>query len=307
MTKHGEGDSTFESRKFTDWATVKEALIGERIDAVFILAPMAMQLRIDGVGVKVVYLGHRDGTAIVVGADSDIRDFGDLDGKRCAIPSRYANQNLLMHKMMKEWGMQPDSIDLLELPPPEHPTALENGSIDAYIVGEPFAALAELNGTGRVLYQTKDIWEDFISCVLVVREDVIDHDRELVQELVNGIAKSGKWLDGSMQNRMEAAEIAAANYYFQDPELLRYVLSKPVDRVKYTQLAPLKDDFDEIMELGYEVGVLPRRIAFEEYTDDSFVRPLAKLDWNIEHLAGADQEAAAQAAELIRLDSEESL
>lgn len=203
--------------------------------------------------------------------------------------------------------MQPDSIDLLELPPPEHPTALENGSIDAYIVGEPFAALAELNGTGRVLYQTKDIWEDFISCVLVVREDVIDHDRELVQELVNGIAKSGKWLDGSMQNRMEAAEIAAANYYFQDPELLRYVLSKPVDRVKYTQLAPLKDDFDEIMELGYEVGVLPRRIAFEEYTDDSFVRPLAKLDWNIEHLAGADQEAAAQAAELIRLDSEESL
>lgn len=282
-------------------------MIGERIDAVFILAPMAMQLRIDGVGVKVVYLGHRDGTAIVVGADSDIRDFGDLDGKRCAIPSRYANQNLLMHKMMKEWGMQPDSIDLLELPPPEHPTALENGSIDAYIVGEPFAALAELNGTGRVLYQTKDIWEDFISCVLVVREDVIDHDRELVQELVNGIAKSGKWLDGSMQNRMEAAEIAAANYYFQDPELLRYVLSKPVDRVKYTQLAPLKDDFDEIMELGYEVGVLPRRIAFEEYTDDSFVRPLAKLDWNIEHLAGADQEAAAQAAELIRLDSEESL
>ena len=39
-----------------------------------------------------------------------------------------------------------DSIDLIELPPPEHPTALNEGSIDAYIVGEPFAAKAEVDG-----------------------------------------------------------------------------------------------------------------------------------------------------------------
>ena len=101
--------------------------------------------------VRIVYLGHRDGTAIVVREDSDIRDFGDLAGTTVAIPMRYANQNLLMHKMMKEWGMPYDSIDLRELPPPEHPTALAEGSIQGYIVGEPFAAKAEVEGFGRVL------------------------------------------------------------------------------------------------------------------------------------------------------------
>ena len=284
MTEHGEGGSVFRSRKFTDWPTVTEALSAGEIGAAFILAPLAMRIVSNGGPIRIVYLGHRDGTAIVVRKHDDIRDFRDLRGKTVAIPMRYANQNLLMHRMMKQWGMPYDSINLIELPPPDHPTALAEGSIDAYIVGEPFAAKAELDGFGRVLYHTKDIWEDFISCVLVVHTDLIESDRELVQELVDGIAKSGKWLDQSMQHRMDAAEMAAEHYYFQDPELLKYVLSKPSDRVKYTQLAPLKADFDEIMELALEIGVLDEPIAFERYVDTSFVKPLDALDWDMQRL-----------------------
>ena len=288
MTRHTDAGSLFRSQKFTDWATVKESLIAREIDAVFILAPMAMRLRQDGVPIKVVYLGHRDGTAVMVGADSNIRSVKDLAGKVCAIPSRFANQNLLMHKLMKEHGMPYDSIDLREVPPPEHPSALRSGSIDAYIVGEPFAAQSEMDGYGRVLYLTKDIWTDFISCVLVVREELILENRSIVQELVDGIAKSGKWLDegedGGFAHRMEAAEISSKHYYGQSVDLLKFVLSKPMDRVTYTRLAPLKPDFDEIMELGVEIGILDAEIAFEEYTDDSFVRPLDELDWGIQHL-----------------------
>jgi NitT/TauT family transport system substrate-binding protein len=286
VTEHSDQGSFFRSQKFTDWPTVKEALIAREIDAVFILAPMAMQLRADGVPVKVVYLGHRDGTALMVGAQSDIHTFADLRGKTVAIPSRFANQNILMHRMMKQWNMPFGSIELRELPPPEHPSALRSGSVDGYIVGEPFAAQAEVDGYGRVLYHTKDIWKDFISCVLVVREELIEEHRPIVQELVDGIAKSGKWLDGGLEHRMQAAEVAAENYYFQDPDLLKFVLSKPVDRVKYTRLAPLKPEFDEIMELALELKVLSRRLEFEEYADDSFVRPLESIYWGIERLPG---------------------
>lgn len=284
MTEHSDSGSIFRSRKFTDWPTVTEALSAGEIGAAFILAPLAMQLAQSGVPVKIVYLGHRDGTAIVVRTDDDIRTFRDLGGKTVAIPMRYANQNLLMHRMMKQHGMPYDAMELIELPPPEHPTALAEGSIDAYIVGEPFAAKAEVDGFGRVLYHTKDIWADFISCVLVVRQDLIEGEREFVQELVDGIAKSGKWLDQDQAHRMDAAEVAAKHYYFQDPELLKYVLSKPVDRVKYTQLGPLRDDFDEIMELAVEIGILPERVPFEAYVDDSFVKPLDEIDWGLDAL-----------------------
>ena len=43
------------------------------------------------------------------------------------------------------------------------------------------------------------------------------------------------WLDRAMDHRMEAADAVATQYYNQDPRLLRFVLSKPPDRVKYTQ------------------------------------------------------------------------
>lgn len=288
MTEHSEEGTFFRSRKFTDWPTVKEALIAKEIGGVFILAPMAMQLVADDIPIKVVYLGHRDGTALVVGKDSNIHEFSDLAGKVVAIPSRYANQNVLMHRMMREWGMEPGSIELRELPPPEHPIALQSGSIDGYIVGEPFAAKAEIDGYGRVLYQTKDIWKDFISCVLVVRDDLIENERDLVQELVSGIAKSGMWLDEDPAHRMDAAEITAEHYYFQSPELLKYVLSKPVDRVKYMRLTPLRDDFNEIMTLAHEIGVLSRRVEFEEYADDSFALAASKEPWALERLPRGD-------------------
>ena len=62
------------------------------------------------------------------------------------------------------------------------------------------------------------------------------------------------------------------------------VLSQPMDRVSYTQLGPLREDFDEIMELAVEIEILDGPIAFEEYVDDSFVRPLDELDWGIDLL-----------------------
>jgi NitT/TauT family transport system substrate-binding protein len=172
--------------------------------------------------------------------------------------------------MLEARGMTFADVEMIEVPPPDMPAMLEEGHCAAYITGEPFAARTEYAGTGRVLYLTKDEWPDFISCVVVAREELIASDRELVQELVDGIAGSGLWLDQAPEHRVQAAELAGKYYYRQDPRLLQYVLEKPPDRVKYTELAPAREDLDEIMQLAVRLGILPRPIAFEEYADPSF-------------------------------------
>lgn len=234
------------------------------------LAPMAMSLKQRGVPVRIVYLGHRDGTAMMVASDSDVQDMSDLRGERILVPSRYSNQYLWLSRLLEKAGMTYDDIEMRECPPPDMPAMLETGSCAAYIVGEPFAARTEFAGTGRVLYLTKDEYPDFISCVVVVREELIAGDRALVQELVDGIAGSGLWLDQAPEHRMQAAHVAGKHYYRQDPRLLEFVLSKPPDRVKYTNLAPHRGDLDEIMQLAVRVGVLKKPIAFEDYADPSF-------------------------------------
>jgi len=257
--------------RFNGFAELKEAFLSDHLQATFILAPLAMALREQGVPIKIVYLGHRDGTALMVHKDSAIRRIEDLRGKTIAVPNRFSNQRLIIFKALKERGLSDADVTLYELPPPDMPATLQVKGVDAIILGEPLAAQTELDGYGRVLFLTKDVWPEFISCVLAVNENVIRDQRAEVQRLVDGIARSGKWLDDKMEHRMAAADFAGRHYYHQDPELLRFVLSKPPDRIKYTNLRVRGKDFEEIEALGVEAGILDGTAHFDDYTDSSFV------------------------------------
>ena len=247
-----------------------EDLTQGTLSAAFLNTPLAVSLVQKGVKVKIVTLGHRDGSGIMVRADSPITSFAQLAGKKMLIPSRFSNQQLWLARLCKENNMELASINMVTAPPPDFPAMLESGACDAYVVGEPHCARTEIAGTGRMLLQVKDSWPNFISCALVVREDAIDAQRELIQELVDGINGSGLWLEQGVDNRFSAADVVGKNYYNQDPKLLKYVLSKPIDRVRYDQLTPLQKDFDEIMTLGLEVGMFKEFMPFERYVDPSF-------------------------------------
>jgi NitT/TauT family transport system substrate-binding protein len=264
------GEGFFQPRKFSAFPEIKESMLAGHLPCTFMVAPLAMKLVEDGAPVKVVYLGHRDGTAMVVHKDSDIYTVDDLKGKTIAIPTRFSNQYLIIFKALKERGMKIGDVTIREMPPPDMPAALHAKEVDAITAGEPLMAQAELQGFGRVLYQARELWPDFISCVLVVRDDMIHEHPEKVQLLVDGIAKSGKWLDTGQEHRFAAAEAVAKNYYHQDPTLLRFVLTKTPDRVTYTKLSLSKDDFEQIVGLAVEAGILQRHLKFEEYTDIRF-------------------------------------
>jgi len=263
--------------RFNGWPELKESLLSGYLPASFLLAPMAMVLREQGVPLKIVYLGHRDGTALMVHKDSALHTFRDLKGKRIAVPNRFSNQSLIIHKGLKDFGLTPKDVEIVEMPPPDMPAALYSKSVDAIISGEPFMAETEMDGYGRVLYQAKDLWPNFISCVLVVSDRMIREHPEEVQALVDGIAKSGLWLDAGMDHRMRAADAVAKGYYNQDPRLLRFVLSKPPDRVTYSKLALARPDFEQIEQLAVETGILKRAIPFEDYADPRFSERAAGL------------------------------
>ncbi|MFN0133175.1 MAG: ABC transporter substrate-binding protein [Phycisphaerales bacterium] len=271
INKNSESGSFFEPVRFSGWPELKEAFLAGYTPATFILAPMAMKLREEGVPIKIVYLGHRDGSALMVHKESGIYQVSDLCGKKVAVPNRFSNQRLLVYRSLKQAGLTFDDIQLVEMPPPDMPAALYARAVDAISSGEPFMGQTELDGYGRILWLTKDVWPGFISCVLAVREDMIEHDRPTIQRLVDGIAKSGKWLDQTMDHRMQAAEFVSKNYYNQNPRLLTFVLSKPPDRVKYTNLSLRRPDFEEIEALGKASGILAGTARFEDYCDPSFV------------------------------------
>jgi NitT/TauT family transport system substrate-binding protein len=66
VSRYSLDGNLFIPKKFQGFPEIKEALIAGRMQAGFMVAPMAMALRSQGVPIKIVYLGHRYGSAVVV-------------------------------------------------------------------------------------------------------------------------------------------------------------------------------------------------------------------------------------------------
>jgi NitT/TauT family transport system substrate-binding protein len=271
---------------FQGFPEIKEALISNQMQAAFMVAPMAIALRAQGVPIKIVYLGHRYGSAVVVQKNGPVQSFADMRGRTIAIPSRFSDERLILFRAMKKHGMTEKDLRMVEMAPPDVPGALAAGAIDAFSMGEPYPSQAEIGGYGRVLFHAREYWPDFISCVLVVRQDVIENKPEAVQVLVDGIARSGLWLDNPEKRkprREHAADFVGRFYFRQDPRVLRWALTNPLDRVMYQPLTPLRDDFNLITSLMRETGVLERDIAFEEYVDPRFAEGAKhQTEWRYE-------------------------
>jgi NitT/TauT family transport system substrate-binding protein len=263
----------YQFSKYSGWPEVKESLMAGRVQAAYMLAPLVMDLADSGIPVKIVALGHRSGAVIMVRTESPYQTFRQLAGKTIAIPSRFAVDFLFLRRMLAEENMTPADIRLVEMPPPDMPAALYANAVDAYCTGEPFGAAAETAGYARPLRMTRDEWPKYICCVLTVREELIASRPEAVQRLVNLVLGAGQWLDASPENRDKAAEIAARREFFnQDPDIIRYVMENPSDRVTYGDLRMIREEFDELMQLSIEAGTLRRPVAYETYVDEQFAR-----------------------------------
>jgi len=271
---------------FQGFPEIKEALISNQMQAAFMVAPMAIALRAQGVPIKIVYLGHRYGSAVVVQKNGPVRSFADLKGRVVAIPSRFSDERLILFKALAQHGMSAKDIRMVEMSPADVAGALAAGAVDAFSMGEPYPSQAEMVGFGRILFHARQYWPDYISCVLVVREDVIEKKPESVQVLVDGIARSGLWLENPPKRRARrehAADFVGRFYFRQNPRLLQWALTKPLDRVQYQPLTPLRKDFEIIVKLMRETGVLDRDIAFEEYVDARFAEGAkTQTEWRYE-------------------------
>src|SRR5687767_3076832 len=100
---------------FQGFPEIKEALMSNKMQAGFMVAPMAIALRAQGVPIKIVYLGHRYGSAVVVQKNGPVKTFADLKGKVVAIPSRFSDERLILFRAMAAHGMSAKDLHMVEM------------------------------------------------------------------------------------------------------------------------------------------------------------------------------------------------
>lgn len=273
-SKNTDG-TRYKALKFASFAEMGESLRNGQIDAAFIIAPLSVVLHQQGEDVKVVYIGNRHESTLVAKKSLNASRLEDLIGKTIAVPMRYSGHNLSLLQQLEEKNLQ-GLINIVEMNPPDMASALSTGALDAYFVGEPFAAQTLQAGESDLVYHVEDVWQGFICNLTVVRQSLIESDQQAVQQLVEAAARSGIW---ARQNPVEASEVAS-KYWNQKPELIEYALNTPDNRIVFDSYKPVQQEMQTIADLMKKYG-LTDNADISGLVDDQFARAV-----NIENISG---------------------
>jgi NitT/TauT family transport system substrate-binding protein len=198
------------------WAQISEAFMAGTFNLIHLLPPIPIYMRFElGFPVKVVAWANLNNSAFVVREGSGIRSTADLGGRRAAVPGWYSCHNILLQAVLRYHRLEAviqerstplalDQVNLSVINPPDMPTALANGDIDAYTVAAPFDAVGEVEVGARIIRFTGDIWKDHPCSVAVMNEQLIGDHPDWAQKAVNAIVRAERWC---VDNTAEAARI----------------------------------------------------------------------------------------------------
>lgn len=256
----------FRAIKFASFAEMAEALRNGEIQAAFIIAPLSIVLNQQGEDVRIVYIGNRHESTFVVRKDLKVASIEDLAGHTVAVPMRFSGHNIETLKLIDDAGLN-GSVRVVEMNPPDMASALTSGALDAYFVGEPFAAQTLKPGLSHLFFRVEEKWPGFICNLVLVKQSYIDRSPQVVQALVQGAARSGMW---ARDNLEEAARIAS-RYWGQPQPLVEYALKTPPGRIVFDRFTPRREEIQEIADLMVRFG-LSKENTIDGLVEDRFAR-----------------------------------
>lgn len=177
--------------EFPAAAPLAEALNAGAVDVGIIGdAPLLFSVAA-GSQVKAIAVDKSDpvGTAIVVNKYSSLHGAADLRGKSIGT-GRGSIGHFVALKALAQAGIKADEVRFRYLTPGDAKIALASGAVDAWATWDPYTALAETSGTGRVLVNGRGLTTG--NSFLAATDSALDDTakREALQLYINLLARA---------------------------------------------------------------------------------------------------------------------
>jgi sulfonate transport system substrate-binding protein len=142
---------------------------------------------------------------VLVPNSSPIRTLADLKGKRVAFGKGSSAHNILL-RVLKYAGLTYSDIQPTYLGPAEASAAFNGGKIDAWVVWDPYFALAEEQFGARVIASTDQIPQIATQSFYIVSKHFAQQYPKVLRTVLDAIIETIKWAD---THRDEVAKLAA--------------------------------------------------------------------------------------------------
>ncbi|VVE25961.1 ABC transporter substrate-binding protein [Pandoraea iniqua] len=207
-------------------------------------------------GAPFVYFGQGvqrpNSEGLLVPKTSPITSFAQLKGKRVGF-TKGSNTHYLYVRLLQQANLKPQDVTPVFLQPADARAAFERGAIDAWLIWDPFLAVAQKSLDARLVADGTGLVGNRL--YFFTSRTYVQHNEDVLRVVIEELNAVDKWV--------EANRAAAASEYAQlwgvPRDAVELVLSRQrfgIERITRATLAEQQQIADAFLELN----LLPKRI-----------------------------------------------
>lgn len=213
-------------------------------------------------GANFVYAGYElpspEAEAILVPKTSNLKSVADLKGKKIAL-NKGSNVHYLLVKLLQKAGLKYSDVQPVFLPPADARAAFQRGSVDAWVIWEPFLSAAEHQIGARILANGTGVTKNYN--FFLAERQFAEKRGDIVRLLFDESHKLG--IQIKKDTKAAAAQLVSLQGLEEpviEQSLKRYALQvKPINDQVLAEQQLVADTF-------FELKLIPKAIKVKDAT-----------------------------------------
>ena len=241
------------------------AMMGGHLDIAYVGAAPPITAIAQGLDAKIVAAVQTQGADLVIRNEIDYTSPSDLRGLKIATFPPGSIQDTVFKKFLMDNNVGIDDVEIVSMGPGDAMTAIAAKAVDGVFLPHPGPAVIEMEGNGRSVVGSGEMWQDHACCCLLVSGELIREHPEMVKQIVRTHIRATEYL---IENQNESAEIFS--------EKIGYDL----DKVKYSfetwdgeWISDPHLEIDSTLEFAkvhYDLGNIDTLLTADDLFDTSF-------------------------------------
>lgn len=211
-------------------------------------------------GANLVYVANEppapSGEAIVVPKGSALKTVADLKGRKIAL-NKGSNVHYLLVKALEKAGLEYKDVETIFLPPSDARAAFERGSVDAWVIWDPFLAAAEKQIGARILVDGKGLVSNH-QFYLAARP-YAEKNPQVLKIVIDELARVDEW---GREHHKEVAAILSGQIGLE-PAIVELAAQRFAYGIKPITQAVI-DEQQKIADVFANLKLIPKRISVKD-------------------------------------------
>jgi len=181
--------------QFPAGAPEMAAMLAGKLDVAYVGVSPPITAIAQGLDAKIVAAVNLDGSNLVFRTGLSYTGPESLIGLTVATLPLGSIQDITLKKWLKENNVDISKVKIVNQGPGDATTAIEAGKVDAVFLPQPYPAIIELDGKGKSVVATSQMWPNAAANCILVSGKLIRENPAIVKQIIRTHINATKYVN----------------------------------------------------------------------------------------------------------------